>query len=390
MKYSALALGVCLAACGIATVAQAGEDAFITALKEGKPLLNMRLRYEGVDNNTATDADALTLRSRFGWQTGTFHGFDAVADFEDNRVVGGVDNFAPHQAGYPVVADPEVTELNQAFVRYSGSDRLAGFAAAFGRQRIIYDNARHVGNVGWRQDEQTFDGLKLDYTQQDYALSAAYLTQVNGILETFDANVSSTLLNASWKSAPGGTLTAYGYLLEDDTNEAESDTYGLRYAGSFELSPLTLLVTLEGARQDVDAGETDYTLIELGGTVSGVTLKVGQEVLGSDDGTVAFQTPLATKHAFNGWADLFLSTPAAGLEDSYVSLGTKLAGFKLAAIYHDFQADQGSSEYGTETDLLVARPIGKNYLVGLKYADYSADDFGNDTRKLWAWGELKF
>jgi len=27
--------------------------------------------------------------------------------------------------------------------------------------------------------------------------------------------------------------------------------------------------------------------------------------------------------------------------------------------------------------------------VGLKYADYNADDFGADTQKLWAWAELK-
>ncbi|MED5432978.1 MAG: hypothetical protein VX920_11630, partial [Pseudomonadota bacterium] len=103
-----------------------------------------------------------------------------------------------------------------------------------------------------------------------------------------------------------------------------------------------------------------------------------------------FQTPLATKHAFNGWADLFLATPADGLEDTFVTVGGKLAGFKLAAIYHDFKSNEGSTDYGTEMDLLVARPIGKHYTVGLKYADYSADDFGADTSKYWAWGELKF
>ena len=29
------------------------------------------------------------------------------------------------------------------------------------------------------------------------------------------------------------------------------------------------------------------------------------------------QTPLATLHAFNGWADMFLTTPANGLQDLY-------------------------------------------------------------------------
>lgn len=393
MKFSAIAAGVVLSTLGYTGAAQAAdEDAFITALKDGTPLLNMRLRYEEVDSDAATDdAQALTLRTRLGYQTGKFYGFDAVGEFEDTRIVGQVDNYAPEQAAYPVIADPEVTELNQAFVRYNGSEALEGLTATFGRQRIIYDNARFVGNVGWRQDEQTFDGTKLDYSKGEVALSAAYLTQVNGIMEKFDANVSNTLLNASWKGAPGGTLTAYGYLLEtDNVDDSDNDTYGLRYSGAFSVSDLKLLLTLEGAKQDVKAGDTTYYMAEVGTQAGPLTIKVAQEVLGSDDGVVAFQTPLATKHAFNGWADMFLATPTNGLQDTFATLGANVAGFKLAAVYHDYQSDEDSIDYGTETDLLVARPIGKHYTVGLKYADYRADDFGDDTQKLWAWGELKF
>lgn len=391
MKHSAIAAGVILSTLGFSGTAYAEDDAFITALKEGKPLLNLRLRHEEVDSDgAAEDAQALTLRTRLGYQSGTLYGFDVMGEFEDTRIVGQVDNYAPEQAGYPVIADPEVTELNRAAVRYTGSDALDGLVATYGRQRIIYDNARFVGNVGWRQDEQTFDGAKVDYGTGDVSFSTAYLTQVNGITPKFDANVSNYLFNASWAGMPGGTLTAYGYLLEtDNVPDSDNDTYGLRYAGAFDLDAVKLLLTLEGAQQEVEAGDTDYYFAEVGAEIAGVTVKVAQEMLGSDDGLVAFQTPLATKHAFNGWADQFLATPADGLKDSFISVGTKLAGFKLAAVYHDFQADEGSSDYGTETDLLVARPIGKNYVVGLKYADYSADDFGTDTQKLWGWVELK-
>ncbi len=392
MKYSAIAAGVILYTLGISGTAHAEDDAFITALKGGTPLLNMRLRYEEVDSEAAVeDAQALTLRTRLGYQSGKLHGFDVMGEFEDTRIVGKVDNFAPHLNGYPVIADPEVTELNRAAIRYSGSNALEGLVATYGRQRIIYDNARFVGNVGWRQDEQTFDGAKVDYGVGDVTVSAAYLTQVNGITPKFDANVSSTLLNASWAAAPGGTLTAYGYLLEtDNVPDSDNDTYGLRYAGAFDLDAVKLLLTLEGAQQEVEAGDTDYVFAEVGAQVAGVTVKLAQEVLGSDDGVVAFQTPLATKHAFNGWADQFLGTPADGLEDTFVTVSGKLAGFKLAAVYHDFQSNEGSTDYGTETDLLVARPIGKHYVVGLKYADYSADEFGADTSKYWAWAELTF
>ncbi len=392
MKNAAIAAGVLLSALGVTGTANAEDDAFITALKGGTPLLNMRLRYEEVDiDGMADEGQALTLRTRLGYQSGKFYGFDVMGEFEDTRIVGQVDNYAPEQGGYPIIADPEVTELNRAAIRYTGSDALEGLVATYGRQRIIYDNARFVGNVGWRQDEQTFDGAKLDYGVGVLTFSTAYLTQVNGITPSFDANTSHYLFNASWAGAPGGSLSAYGYLLEtDNVTDSDNDTFGLRYAGAFDLDSLKLLLTLEGAQQEVDAGDTEYYFAELGAQIAGVTVKVAQEVLGSDDGTVAFQTPLATKHAFNGWSDQFLATPDDGLEDTFVSVGGKLAGFKLLAVFHDFKSNEGSTDYGTETNVLVARPIGKNYVVGLKYADYSADDFKSDTRKYWAWAELKF
>ena len=153
MKHSAIAAGVILHTLGFTGTANAEDDAFITALKDGTPLLNMRLRYEDVDSDAFTeDGQALTLRTRLGYQSGKLHGFDVMGEFEDTRIVGQVDNYAPQQAGYPVIADPEVTELNRAAIRYTGSNALQGLVATYGRQRIIYDNARFVGNVGWRQD----------------------------------------------------------------------------------------------------------------------------------------------------------------------------------------------------------------------------------------------
>ena len=96
---------------GTVNTAFAEDDAFYSALKGGTPKLNMRLRYEGVDDgNTATDdADALTLRTRLGYQTGKLAGFDAYGEFEDVRTVQGVSDYAPEKAGYAVVADPGIT-----------------------------------------------------------------------------------------------------------------------------------------------------------------------------------------------------------------------------------------------------------------------------------------
>jgi len=140
--------------------------------------------------------------------------------------------------------------------------------------------------------------------------------------------------------------------------------------------------------------DSEYYLAELGYTLKGVQLKAGYEVLGGDGGTGnrAFQTPLATKHAFQGWADMFLTTPADGIEDAYVGVTAPLLGGQVQAWYHDYSAEQGSDSYGDEINLSYGRPIpAVPGLVALvKYASYDADTpklrggvANVDTDKLW-------
>ena len=132
-----------------------------------------------------------------------------------------------------------------------------------------------------------------------------------------------------------------------------------------------------------------YYLLEGGAALSDADFKLGSELLGSDRST-SFQTPLATLHAFNGWADLFLTTPTAGLRRAYAAAGKTAAGVRLEAIYHDFKADKGGARYGTEWDLQAVMPFAVRYAVGAKYASYRARTFSVDTDKFWIWVEAKF
>ena len=117
-------------------------------------------------------------------------------------------------------------------------------------------------------------------------------------------------------------------------------------------------------------------------------------VFASDGGVAAFQTPLATFHAFNGWADLFLTTPANGLRDYYAGIGKALAlpflpGLKADVTYHEFDSDFGGFAYGSEWDALLGLRLGPVGLLA-KYADYDAAGFGTDTRKVWLQAEVGF
>jgi hypothetical protein len=227
------------------------------------------------------------------------------------------------------------------------------------------------------------------------------MTRVQGITEAFDRDVSNHILNVAFSGLDIGSLVAYGYLLEDDDTHDKNNTLGLRFSGSAKPGDLTWLYTAEYAQQKVELDNIDpttgrdnydagyYTLI--GGIgIKNMTISAGFEVLGSDGGDYGLQTPLATKHAFNGWADMFLNTPKDGLRDAYVDFGANWVGLKWGAIYHEYRADKGPDRYGTELDLLAVKSFGKYYTVGAKYADYRADDFSKDRKKFWIWFDFKY
>ena len=99
------------------------------------------------------------------------------------------------------------------------------------------------------------------------------------------------------------------------------------------------------------------------------------------------QTPLATLHAFQGWADQFLATPANGVEDLMATLSGGYKGFKLTGVYHDFNFEHVNGDIGHEWDAVLSRTFCDHYTVELKVADYIADNttFAKlDTLKAWA------
>jgi len=370
-------------------------------LQNGKVNLDVRLRFEQVDqDNALADAEALTLRTFLGYTTADFKGWSAKIELEDSRIVAGIDDYSVgptnfHPGEFSVIADPETTELDQAYLQY----KKRGFTAKLGRQVITYDNHRFIGHVGWRQDRQTFDAVTLNYqASSTLSLSYNFLDRRERIFaDDADVDARDHLLNIAWQTTVG-TVSGYTYLLKDQETGIEIDTYGLRFNGAKEVKHrMRLLYTLEIATQSFEQGTTDYDAnyyqLSVGAEVSGITVKAGYEMLGSDNAQYGVSTPLATLHAHNGWADQFLSTPATGLIDRSLSLGGSLAGGKFTVVYHDFDTDERTpaiDELGDEFGLLYTRKFGEHYSAGIKYATFSADDYAVDTDKLWVWFGLSF
>ncbi|MDT0508525.1 alginate export family protein [Novosphingobium sp. MMS21-SN21R] len=377
------------------------------------PIIDARIRYEAVDQPTV-DADAVTARLRAGFEIK--HAPSHLSFLVEAEGTLGLNNeynafpFAlpgssQRRPGFAVVPDGESIDLNRLQVQY----KTKAFALTVGRQRINLDDQRFVGSVGWRQNEQTFDAVRAEATLGPVSLDGTYAIQQDSIFgseagprRSMDGDF--VFLNASAKVGPL-TAKAFSYLIDYDEAFAftnSSQTYGARISGSVPLSKAVKLNILASYARQMDMGrnpvnyEADYVAGELGLAVKGFTLTGGYELLGADKAAgKSFQTPLATLHKFNGWADLFLTTPAAGLEDTYVSLAKvfpkvkALPGLNASVVYHEFRSDLGSTKYGTEWDASLGFKVNKVGLL-VKFADYNANKFGVDKRILWLQAEVAF
>jgi hypothetical protein len=378
------------------------EEVLSDAIMNGKPMLDVRYRFEHVDQQgRAKNAAANTVRTKIGFQTAPFYDFSALVQFENSSTIGSgrFNSTTNGQGTYPVVADPEDTDFNQAYLSYGGipDTKIHG-----GRRVINLDNQRFVGSVGWRQNEQSFDSATiLNSSLEDLTAQYTYAWGVQRIFggdsAAGDWDTRSHFVNVSYGGFSLGKITGYAYLLDLDNDAAlrSTRTFGVRFSGAYQMDPVKLLYTAEFAHQSDYANNPNsmglpYIHLEPGIAYAGFTAKVGIESLGGD-GSDGFQTPYATLHKFQGWADVFLTTPSTGINDYYASLGYAfdmsgvelIDSLKALAVYHRFDAEDTSADLGSEIDLLVAMKLYKRFTVSLKYANYSSDTFAADIDKLW-------
>jgi len=394
----------------LASTAAYGEEANSLAeiFAKGDAGLDLRYRLESVDQDGFTkNATASTLLTKVWYRTGSFNGFSAYVEGTNTTVVGKqtFNSTVNGNITRPVVADPETTELNQAYLQYANDKATV----RVGRQGLNLDNQRFVGTVGFRQNDQTYDaGAVILSPTKGFTAIYSYVWNVNRIFgedhPLGDLDTNTHAFNLSYKGLKFGKLTAYGYLIDLDDAPVfglSSSTIGVRFAGKNPISQdVKFGYEFEYAKQtDYKDNPADYSAdywhAGVSASASGFSIGFDYELLGSDNG-VSFKTPLATLHKFNGWADKFLGTPAAGLADIFVTASYKiggdgpLKGTLLKAVYHDFNSDVGDTDYGSEIDLLISTKIMKNVTASVKAAFYRTDGFATDTDKIWFTVGAKF
>ncbi|MGS0682119.1 alginate export family protein [Shewanella sp. 125m-7] len=396
MKVHALTLAVLASLASTAATAETVDPLKKAFIDDSAVKVQFRLRYEDVDVANVDQQNQTTLRTRLNYQTGDIYNLYAVAEIDDVR----------SSKNEPLIGDYKYTQINQGYIGYKGP---AETLALLGRQRILLDNQRFVGGVGFRQNEQTYDAVSVKNTAIE-GLTAfyAYVANVNRIFPEGsgkEENESETnLVNINYKALDFAKISGYAYLIDNlDVPAFSTDTYGIRATGDIKLDVLKLSYQAELAQQSeaADNPETysaSYYHLGAGINFDAFGAKVGYEVLGSDDGKAGFITPLATLHAFNGWTDKFLFGGKGnwenGLVDTSFTLTAKLAGLKLLAKYHKFDSDYGDIDMGKEWGVSATYPFAKYYSVGVKYASFSGADagysFSNDTDKLWVTLQAKY
>ena len=390
------------------------------ALAEIKPLVDFRVRSESVEQSPlANEADVTTLRGRLGFEVGKLWETSFLAEGEGVVPLRGdyrPDASVPGMTTYPVIADPEGYEINRLHLTNTS---LPDTALVLGRQRINLDDQRFMGNAGFRQNEQTYDALRVvNKSVKNLTVDAAYFNQVNRFFgpdspqgryqgDNFYSNVGY--------QTPIGKVSGFAYMLDFDplTNfpgltapqaaalnpvRSSTETLGVRFAGDRTVGQVKLGYTASYANQESHKDNPldfslSYRLAEVSAGFHQFSVGLGQELM-EGNGTAGFSTPLGTLHRFQGWADKFLTTPANGMDDRYVNVGfaTKKLGlfdsFSATMVYHMYETDRAGMDLGDEVNLQLQAKY-KRFVGTVKYADYSAKAgetpaIYQDTNKLWA------
>ncbi len=344
---------------------------------------DLRTRYENADvvDNTISAGEALTTRFDLNARA-NIGGIEGLSAFGQIMAVSnyGMNNYAPENSNYDLIADPNNARVTQAYVDYKVGKTLL----RAGRQMVNLDDQRFIGAVNWRQMPQTFLAYTLvDQSVDNLTLTGAYVTKRYGVTDALSGGTNTVLLNANYKASPELQFSAYDYMIA-----SSSDTYGVMAKGKINnIGYIAEVAQQKDAslkyRTNKPTADALYYRGDIHGNFNGFIVGAGYESLGDANGKDhGFTMPLSTLHKWQGFADAFLGYTATsntyGLNDTTVKVGyaSKETG-KFIATYHDFQAQKATAgttkDAGSEFDFLYVKPVTKNLKVLGKVALYNAD-----------------
>jgi len=351
------------------------------------PSIDIRARFEYRDQDGLDPSTSVTGRARLGLTLGDFGGFSGFVegeftgvannDFRSNPATS--PSTFPNVAGNTVIADPSNAELNRAWVQFKKN----GFLAKVGRQRIIRNDAFFIGNVGWRQNEQTFDAAQIGFSNDDFNVSYVYSDRA---IRIFGQGAAGALgeftgdfhfIDLDFKTELG-KVGGYAYLIDVDNNGnvGESNTFG----AFANLGPVYLEAAYQEGTSNLAGGDYDSLAAR-----AKYTLKTdaGDFSAGIDWTEDDFKTPFQPAHAPFGYADAFLLQQVGlnkangfdGIFNAHLKYTKKglPGGLVFKGALHYFANEDLSESYGYEADMVLVKKFNDN-LTGLLKAAYFVGD----------------
>ena len=361
--------------------------------ENGTVFLDMRARYENADQAGKLGADATTLRTRLGWQSPNWNGFTFLGEVENVVALDGDDDYNSGLNGlgqYTSISDGAFTELNRLQLGYAFNEHVS---VTLGRQYIDLDDGRFVASAGHRQDKNSHDAFRVDYTRGDWRAVYVYHDQINrGPGEDFDWDSDSHLFNVRYAVSPNLGVSGFLYLIditEPGRGALSNQTWGGRANGSFSHGDYGFGYAVMYARQtDYGSAPSAYDLdlfsLDLSAERGGAELAIGYDVL-EGNGSVAMSNPLAKNHGFLGWADAFSGGGRMGTVDGVedfnvmVSYGRSwesgwVRGLEAGVRYHDFQSERRSADLGDEWNAFITAEMPGGFELSWQFAEYDGPD----------------
>jgi hypothetical protein len=371
------------------------SDGIVAAVEGGTPILDVRSRFENVDQaNLAPLAQSSSTRLQAGWQTASYDGFQALVEFAGlvhidaghyNVAVPGLASLNGRPQ-FPIINDPTFATLNRGQLSWTPNHNVK---FTVGRQRILIDDQRFVGNSAWRQDEVRFDSARADVSLGKLTATYVFVWHVDRVFGgKVDWNSDSHLVNLAYIVAKPLKLEGFLYALDftdgapvkfDNAPANSGLTGGFRASGAERAGPFDLVYATTWARETNYANQPsrfslDFWQASLAATYRIATAGIDYEQL-DGNGVQGFFTPIATTHAFQGWSDAFAAdsgnkTEPDGIRDINFTAAfspdwraTFLRHPQMLVRYYDFHAQLTGAYIANEWDAQVQAEIVKG-LIG--------------------------
>ncbi len=363
---------------------------------------------EGAQAQTANQSKShTTMQTRINVKATVDEDVSAFIQIQDVRTWGAETvTTAPPSITQTGTSTAGSLDIHQAYLQLNNVIG-SGLNLKIGRQEMVFDEARLIGNIGWIQQAQAFDAVRADVEIGEIGLTGFYAETLSKdshptLGSTLGANASTfessfSGLRATYKLGDkGDRITPYVYYaLNPSRTGAGADTtpdvaQNIMYTGLYIAKHIgNFRIRLDGAYESGEKSNTvdiqAYMITASIGTkldiANGADVSFWFDYLSGDDGTDAtkdktFDTPYATNHKFYGHVDKFLNIPTGGLIDYALKVWVKpTAKSKIVAHGHVFRSPQATaSDLGSELDLQYHYELAKNTKLVLGYSRFFAGE----------------